>query len=92
MASRITIDAKDLQQLQASGELQLNDSHGMPIVTITVGTRKEVQPIVYDSSDWTPEEIRSSTDAWLDDPAGWGAAGMDDYDKLYGDNPSKDES
>jgi len=46
MASRITIDAKDLQQLQAGGELQLNDSHGIPIVTITVGTRKEVQPIV----------------------------------------------
>lgn len=44
-------------------------------------TRRNLGPYVYDDSDLTPDEMAAAAASHLDDPEGWGAAGMDAYDQ-----------
>jgi len=88
MTPRITIDDRTLEQLHEKGELRVEDSHGVPVVLMTVDAREELQKLIYDDSEWTEEEMRAVTQHWLDDPEGWGAPGMEVYDELYGDEPT----
>jgi len=85
MTPRIAIDDQTLEQLREKGELRVEDSHGVPVVLMTVDAREELQKLIYDDSEWTEEEMRAVTQRWLDDPEGWGAPGMEVYDELYGD-------
>jgi hypothetical protein len=88
MTPRINIDDQTLKQLRQAGELQVEDTHGVPVVLMTVDARQELQKLVYDDSEWTAEEMRAAGRDQLNDPEGWGAPGMEIYDKLYGDEPT----
>ncbi len=88
MTPRITIDDQTLQQLRLTGELTVEDSHGLPVILMTVDARQELQKLVYDDSELSEQEMRTAGRDQLSDPDGWGAPGMEIYDKLYGDNPT----
>jgi hypothetical protein len=89
MTPRITIDDQTLEQLREKGELRVEDTHGVPVVLMTVDARQElVEKLDYDDSEWTEEEMRAAGRDQLDDPEGWGAPGMEIYDQLYGDKPT----
>jgi hypothetical protein len=88
MTPRITIDDETLQRLREAGKLRVEDTHGVPVVLMTLDARQELQKQIYDDSEWTEEEMRAVIRPWLDDPDGWGAPGMQNYDELYGDNPT----
>jgi hypothetical protein len=88
MTPRISIDDETLKQLRALGELQVEVSHGAPVVLMTVDARRKLQTLVYDDSEWSETEMRAVAQRWLDDPEGWGAPGMEIYDQLYGDQPA----
>lgn len=45
-----------------------------------VMTGQQFQKYVYDDSELTPEEMVAAASSQLEDPEGWGAAGMDSYD------------
>lgn len=90
MTAKISIDDKTLEQIQREGELNVVDDHGVPLVLMTVDARKNLRTLMYDDSDWSEDEQNAVMAQALDDPEGWGAPGMDDYDKLYGDKPQAD--
>jgi len=46
-----------------------------------VMTSEQFQKYVYDDSELTPDEMLAAAASQLDDPEGWGAPGMDDYDQ-----------
>ena len=46
-----------------------------------VMTSQQFQKYVYDDSELTPDEMVAATMSQLDDPEGWGAPGMDDFDQ-----------
>ena len=85
MTAQVSLDEKLLQQLHQTGELRVEDTHGVPLVLMTIDARQQLHKVVYDDSEWTAEEMQAVAAKALDDPEGWGAPGMDDYDKLYGD-------
>ena len=68
--------------------MTVEDTHGVPVILMTVDARQELQKLVYDDSEWTAEEMRAVVKPWFDDPEGWGAPGMEIYDELYGDKPT----
>jgi hypothetical protein len=82
MAITISLNDQILQQLQSAGEVQVEDTRGVPIVLMTVDARQQLGKLAYDDGDWTTDEMRATTAQWLDDPEGWGAPGMEDYDEL----------
>jgi hypothetical protein len=88
MTPRITIDDQTLQQLRLTGELTVEDAHGLPVILMTVDARQELQKLVYDDSEMTEQEMRAAGRDQLNDPEGWGAPGMEIYDALYGDKPT----
>jgi hypothetical protein len=88
MTPRINIDAQTLELLRQTGELRVEDPHGVPVVLMTVDAREELQKLVYDDSELTADEMRAAGREQLNDPAGWGAPGMGIYDELYGDKPT----
>jgi len=46
-----------------------------------VMTSQQFQKYVYDDSDLNSGEMLAAATSQLDDPEGWGAAGMDAYDQ-----------
>ena len=46
-----------------------------------VMTGQQFQKYVYDDSELTADEMLAAASSQLDDPEGWGAAGMDSYDQ-----------
>jgi hypothetical protein len=85
MTPRISIDDQTLERLRKEGELQVEETHGIPMVLMTVRAREELRKLIYDNSEWTPEEMRAVAEQWLEDPEGWGAPGMEVYDEMYSD-------
>ena len=88
MTAKISIDEQTLQQLRKAGELTVEDTHGVPVVLMTIDARQQLQKLVYDDSEWTEEEMLAAAAEQLNDPEGWGAPGMEIYDQLYGDKPT----
>lgn len=84
MAARLPIDDKLLAQLQTTGELRVEDMHGVPIVLMTVDAREQLGKVVYDDGEWSADEKMSVMAQQLNDPEGWGHLSMDVYDKEYG--------
>lgn len=87
MTPRLSIDDAILQQLQQTGELQVEDTHGVPIVLMTVDARQQLQKATYDDSDMTEQEMMAMGAEQLDDPEGWGAPGMEVYDHMEAADP-----
>jgi hypothetical protein len=85
MVAKVTLDEQLLIQLQEVGEVQVEDTHGGPLVLMTVDARRQLEELAYDAGEWTSEEMLAMAANSLDDPQGWGAPEMDDYDKVYGD-------
>jgi len=84
------MDEQALEQLRRDGELRVEDTHGIPLVVMTVDARRELHKLVYDDSEWTEQEMLSVATQQLSDPEGWGAPGMEIYDELYGDKSTDD--
>lgn len=84
MNAKVSLNEQSLRQLQETGELQVEEVHGIPLVLMTVDARDQLRHVVYDDGDWTDEEQNAVMAAALDDPEGWGAHGMDVYDEKYG--------
>lgn len=85
MATQLPIDDQLREQLQQTGEVQVQDSHGTPLVLMTATARERLARLVYDDSEWTEAEQNAMLAEALKDPEGWGAPDMDEYDALYGD-------
>lgn len=87
----ISLDINDalLQQLRSAGEVRVSDSHGEPVILMTVEARRLLDSAKNGNSDgeaseW-PSEIGLALAAGeLSNPDTWGAPGMEDYDDLYG--------
>jgi hypothetical protein len=89
MTPEISIDEQTLERLRKEGELRVQDTHGVPVVLMTVDARQQlVEKLDYDDSEWTEEEMLAAASQQLNDPEGWGAPGMEIYDQLYGDKPT----
>jgi hypothetical protein len=88
MTPRVAIDDQTLHQLQEEGELRVETAAGVPLVVMTVDAREDLQKAIYDDSALSEAEMRAAGRDQLDDPEGWGAPGMEIYDKLYGDDPT----
>jgi hypothetical protein len=83
MVAKVQLDEQLLNQLQTSGEVQVEDARGVPLVLMTVDARQQLGAS-YDATDWTLEEMMSVASKALEDSEGWGDASMDEYDKAYG--------
>lgn len=46
-----------------------------------VMTSQQFQKYVYDDSELSPDEMLAAAESQLDDPDGWGAPGMGQYDQ-----------
>jgi hypothetical protein len=65
----------------ASGQhhpLEVQDAAGRVYVVMT---SEQFRKYVYDDSELAPGEMLAAAAAQLDDPEGWGAPGMDEYDQ-----------
>lgn len=58
--------------------LEIRDAAGK---VYFVMTSEQFQKYVYDDSELSPDEMMAAAALQLDDPEGWGAPGMDDYDQ-----------
>lgn len=83
MVAKVSLGEQLIQQLQQAGELRVEDTLGVPVVLMTVDARQQLQQLAYDGGEWTNAEMMAVAAKALDDPDGWGALGMDDYDKMY---------
>lgn len=88
MAAQVSLDAKLLQQLQQTGELRVEDTHGVPLVLMTIDARDQLHKVVYDDRDITDKEMMAMGTDQLNDPEGWGAPNMDVYDTMKGIDPN----
>jgi hypothetical protein len=84
MGSELVISDQLFQQLQASGEVRVEDTHGVPVVLMTIDARQQLGQFVYDDSDLTAAEMLAQGAEQLQDPTGWGAPEMDVYDSMEG--------
>lgn len=91
MVAKVSLDEQLLQQLRQAGELQVEDPHGERLVLMTVDARQQLHKVEYDDSEWTEAEMMAVAAEALNDPEGWGAPEMDDYDKVYGGLFNNDE-
>jgi hypothetical protein len=82
MTPRIAIDEQTFTSLQEVRELRVENSNGVPLVVMTVDTREHLQKLAYDDSEWTGAELMAAGGHQLNDPEGWGAPGMDEYNTL----------
>ena len=85
----ITEDPTVVEQVQKVGELPV-EVNGVQMVLMTVGARQGLHKVIYDDGEWTEDELLAIAAQQLDDPEGWGAPGMEVYDKKYGDTPTDD--
>lgn len=81
MTPQIPIDDQTLQQLQQVGEMRVADTHGVPLVLMTVDAREDLQRLIYDTSapamgEFLPLAHEAFAGAW-DAP---GMEAYDDYD------------
>jgi len=83
MESKVTIDDRTLETLQQTGELRVIESHGVPLVLMTLDARQQLRGITYDDSEMTEDEMMGVLAAQVNDPEGMGAPGMEVYDKKY---------
>ena len=90
MAAKVSIDDQLLEQLQQTGEVRVEDMHGVPLVLMTVDAREQLQKLVY--SDLTEDEMMALGADQLNDPEGWGAPGMEVYDTMEGIDPTNNGS
>lgn len=84
MAAKVSLNDQLLKQLQETGEVRVEDMHGLPIVLMTVDARQQLQSATYDDGELTEVEQNALLAAALDDPEGMGAPGMEVYDEMYG--------
>jgi hypothetical protein len=89
MDAQLTIDDRLFEQLKASGEIQVKESHGVEVIVMTIDARQKLQTAVYDQSkwddgDWSEGEMMSVLAEQLSDKEHWGHPDMDVYDKQYG--------
>ena len=90
MAAKLSIDDELLKQLQQMGELRVENTHGVPLVLMTVDARDKLHQVAFDDSDLTDGEMMAMGGEQLDDPEGWGAPGMDVYDTMEGTDLTTD--
>jgi len=82
MAAKVSLDDLTLEQLQQVGELRVEDSHGVPLVLMTIDARQQLGKAIYDDSDLTIAELKSQGAELLADPEEWGDPAMDVYDTM----------
>jgi hypothetical protein len=82
MMPRIAIDDQTIKEIQQAGELRVESTNGIPLVAMSVDARELLQKLAYDDSKWTEAELMAGGANELDNPEGWGAAGMDVYDTI----------
>ena len=92
MAARIAIDEQTIKELQQAGELRVESTNGVPLVVMTVDARAHLQKLAYDDGEWTEAELMAAGADQLDNPQGWGAAGMDVYDTMEGNAPTENDN
>ena len=92
MTARIAIDDQTFKELQQAGELRVESTNGVPLVVMTVDAREHLQKLAYDDSEWTEAELIAAGSDQLDNPEGWGAAGMEVYDTIEGVAPTENGS
>ena len=77
-AAKITEEIAEAVEQQPSRPLLVTDAAGKVYYVMTDQTFSQY---VYDDSELTTDEMIAAAASGLDDPEGWGAAGMDDYDQ-----------
>lgn len=83
MVARVSIDADSLAQLKLSGEVRVEDIHGIPLVLMTLDARKQLLRSDLTEVDALSErELRNQGSESLADPEGWGDPSMDVYDTM----------
>lgn len=86
MTPQISLDDQTLDRLRREGEVKVEESHGMPLVLMTVGAREALQKLVYDDSELDADEfLPHAHEAFAAD---WDAPGMEAYDDDDGHKPA----
>jgi hypothetical protein len=77
MAAKLNQDIAEAVSRQ-DRPLEVCDAAGNAYIVMT---SQQFQKYVYDDTELTPDEMAAAAALHLDDPEGWGAAGMDDFDR-----------
>lgn len=88
MAKKIPAELSKIIDPQPGNVVELEfegDASGTVWVMLT---RDRLKQLMYDDDDLSTDEMLAAATQGLDDPEGWGAAGMEVYDDTQPDPPS----
>jgi len=83
---RISPEQRDAIRQQSGRPIEVEDEQTHTVYVLM--TREQFQKIAYDDSDLTGDEMLAAAAQALDDPEGWGAAGMEAYDESDSEQPA----
>jgi hypothetical protein len=84
MTPKLINELREALKDSAGKPVEIQDTQTQQVYVLM--TRQEFQRLVYDDSDLTAEEMQAAAGSALADPEGWGAPGMNDYDRLDTDS------
>jgi hypothetical protein len=86
MSPNLIQDLREALQNNAGKLVEIEDAQMHQVYIVM--TRPEFQRLIYDDSDLTEEEMLAAAAQGLADANGWGAPGMDNYDRKDADPAS----
>jgi len=79
MTPKLIKDLREALQQSAGKPVEIEDPQTRQVYILM--TQREFRRLVYDDSDLTEEEMQAAAGTALADPGGWGAPGMERYDR-----------
>jgi hypothetical protein len=79
MTPKLIQDLREALQDSAGKPVEIEDAQTHQVYVLM--TRQEFQRLIYDDSELTEDEMQAAAASALADPEGWGAPGMEDYDR-----------
>jgi hypothetical protein len=81
MTPKLSNEQREALKVHPEGPLKVEDDQTHQVyVLISQDRFQKMQQLFYDDSDLTGDEMMALAARGLDDPEGWGAPGMEEYD------------
>lgn len=79
MKIKLTNNLRKALERSAGNPVEIQDEHTQQDYVLM--SRDDFRRLVYDDSELEPREMLAAAGEAIDDSEGWGAAGMNDYDR-----------